>query len=350
MSDEIILTESVGSGIVDVKEDFILSEEPMSRLIFHAKIHDGGIRGKIIRQRRESKTDEWVPDKAVDIRTLGKNESFNVDVNTQAVKNLYTAISKLAEILKQHGIEYGENEYAVIDPKRIIITDENKVEYIKKILEAGHDEVVWNALEELSPNLVENLSYAKIQDRKSKIVKELELRLSGDGFTETSGDDSWQKWIYKNNWLFGVNYNMPIEKGKINLKGIMPDFLFPTLDGFVDVLEIKLPDDEVISEDRSHAGSWKWTQETNKAIGQVVNYLSEIDRLRYEIEKIIKDQYKIEVSLLKPRAYVLIGNSSSWGDSKKEGLRKLNHALHGIEILTYGDLLNRGEQAIHLKL
>jgi len=36
----------------------------------------------------------------------------------------------------------------------------------------------------------------------------------------------------------------------------MPDFIFPTLDGFVDILEIKLPSKEVIVEDASHAGSW----------------------------------------------------------------------------------------------
>ena len=126
----------------------------------------------------------------------------------------------------------------------------------------------------------------------------------------------------------------------------MPDYLFPTLDGFVDVLEIKLPDDEVILKDASHLGAWRWTKETNTAIGQVVNYLGEIDRLRLEIEREVKINYGHDISLLKPRAYILIGNSNDWGADKKEGLRKMNHALHGIEILTYKDLLDRGLEAI----
>ena len=66
-----------------------------------------------------------------------------------------------------------------------------------------------------------------------------------------------------------MNYKKPIEKTKINITGIMPDYLFPTLDGFVDVLEIKLPDNEVINKDTSHPGSWKWTAETNIAIGRL---------------------------------------------------------------------------------
>ena len=81
MSD-IITTKSVGAGIAEIEEDFILCEEPMSRLVFHAQIHARGIRGKIIRQRRESKNDVWNPDKAIDIRTLGKNESINIEINT----------------------------------------------------------------------------------------------------------------------------------------------------------------------------------------------------------------------------------------------------------------------------
>lgn len=347
---DIITTKSVGRGIAEVEEDFILCEEPMSRLVFHAQIHNNGIRGKIIRQRRENDSDNWLPDKAIDIRKLGKNESINLDVNTESIKKLYLAIQKLANILKQKGVEYGENKYAVVDPDSIIITDENKAAYIKKIIEAGYDEAIWNNLAESNPSLVTKLSFARIQQAKQDVVKELNVRLAKGEYSETTGDDSWQKWIYNNNWLFGVNYKKPIEKTKINITGVMPDYLFPTLDGFVDILEIKLPDDEVILKDASHAGSWKWTSETNTAIGQVVNYLGEIDRLRLEIERNVKTQYGYEISLLKPRAYILIGNSTTWSSDKKEGLRKMNHALHGIEVLTYKDLLDRGNQALNIEL
>lgn len=344
---ETITTRTVGTGIADVEEDFILCEEPMSRLVFHAQIHSGGIRGRIIRQRRESTTDSWIPEKAIDIRTLGKNESINLDINTDAVKRLYLAISKLANILQQQGVKYGENRYAVIDnPESIIITEANKAIYIKKIIEAGHDEEVWKYLAESNPSLITKLSYARIQGERKKIVEELDARLETGGFSETTGDDSWQKWIYRNSWLFGASYKEPIEKTKINIIGVMPDYLFPTLDGFMDILEIKLPDDDVILSDRSHPGSWKWTPEANIAIGQVVNYLGEIDRLRLEIERNIQIQYGYSVTLLKPRAYILIGDNTDWDINKKEGLRKMNHALHGIEILTYKDLLDRGYQAI----
>ncbi len=345
MDNNIVTTKSIGAGIEDVSEDFILCKEAMSRLVFHAQIHNKGIRGKIIRQRRESKNDKWEPDKSIDIRTLGKNESINLDFKTEAIRNLYQAIEKLASILRSHGVEYGENNYAVVDPDSVIITDKNKVEYIKKIIDAGYDEEIWHSLIELNPSLATKLSYARIQTERSKIVKELQSRLDSNDFPETAGDDSWQKWIYKNNWLFGVNYKKPIERAKINIAGVIPDYLFPTVDGFVDILEIKKPKDDVIKKDPNHLGSWMWTPETNAAIGQVINYLGEIDRLKLEIEREIKfKDIGCVINLLKPRAFILIGDSRNWKDGKKEGLRKLNHSLHGIEILTYKELLNRGNQ------
>lgn len=124
-------------------------------------------------------------------------------------------------------------------------------------------------------------------------------------------------------------------------------FLYPTIDGFVDVLEIKLPKDDVLVEDSSHKESWKWTSETNSAIGQVVNYLTEIDRLRLENENKIQNETGNKVLFLKPRAFILIGNSQDWSNQKKEALRKLNYYLHNIEVITYKDLLDRGNQFIN---
>lgn len=345
---DIITTKSIGKGIVEIEEDFILCEEPLSRLVFSAQIHNRGIRGRIIRQRRETKNDTWISDKSIDIRKLGKNESINLEVNTKAVENLYFAIIKLEKILKTRGIELGENKYAVVDPDSVIITDHNKSLFIKKLIDAGYDEEFWEYLTEVNPALTTKLSHSRIQKNKQNILAELAQRLEQGGYKETTGDDSWQNWIHQNNWLFGINYKKPIEKTKINITGVMPDYLFPTIDDFVDILEIKLPEDEVLLSDSSHKGAWKWSSETNTAIGQVINYLGEIDRLRFEIEKNIKSHYGVDVCLLKPRAYILIGNSKLWPIAKKEGLRKMNHALHGIEILTYQDLINRGQQSINI--
>lgn len=190
--------------------------------------------------------------------------------------------------------------------------------------------------------------------QRKRVIEELKTRLNTWGYSETTWDDSWQRWISDNSWLTWANYIKPIEKQRISITWIMPDYLFPTHDWFIDILEIKLPDDDVIKEDLSHRWSWIWTSETNKAIGQVVNYIWEIDRLRREIEEKILSVYHKKFTLIRPRAYIIIGNDDIWFEDeseqevrenkrriKLEALRKLNWSLHGIEVITYAELIRR---------
>lgn len=342
-----ITTRSIGKGIAEA-DAVVLEEKPLSKLIFKPQIHNNGIRGFLVRQKRGNKNEDWKDEQSIKLKDLTDVDGVNFEIPSEGILNLYNGIKKLAVILRQNGVEYGENHYAVVDPNSVIITDENKAQYIRKILEAGYEEETWENIVELNPDLATKFSYARIQVERKKVLDELRDRLKKD-YSETKGDDSWQNWISKNNWLFGVNYKQPIEKAKINLSGIMPDFLYPTIDGFVDVLEIKLPKDDVLVEDPNHKGSWKWTPETNSAIGQVVNYLTEMDRLRFENENKIQNEIHQKVLFLKPRTFILIGNSKDWTNQKKEALRKLNYYLHNIEVITYKDLLDRGNQFIENK-
>jgi len=176
-------------------------------------------------------------------------------------------------------------------------------------------------------------------------IEELKTRLT-KRYPETKGKNSWQYWVYSNNWLFGVNYQSPIEKQKISIAGSMPDFLFPTIDGFLDILEIKLPSKKIIIKDSNHSGSYAWSGDTNKAIGQAVTYLSAIELYQLHLQQEIKKVYGREFYLIKPRATILIGNKNGWSREQHNALRKLNYSLHGIEVISYTDLLNRGLETV----
>lgn len=186
---------------------------------------------------------------------------------------------------------------------------------------------------------------------ETKLI-ELNERLTGTKtYKETSGKDPWQQWIYDNNWIFGITYGPPIEKEKVGFDQI-PDYLFPTIDGFIDILEIKLPTADAILKDTSHAGSFRWSAETTEAIGQVVNYLHELElhqlEIKQKLERTYCREFNVEIFSIKPRAYIVVGTKIGWDEYKIEALRKLNYSLHGIEILTYTDLQQRGESLIKL--
>ncbi|HOH66956.1 MAG TPA: DUF4263 domain-containing protein [bacterium] len=228
--------------------------------------------------------------------------------------------------------------------KKILL--EHTTEAVKSLKE--QKKLLKSEIEQLE-ELQKSSNIALFQNR----IGDLKKRLDSDKqYPETKGKNSWQSWVYKNNWMFGSNYQTPIEKEKIGFDSI-PDYLFPTIDGFLDILEIKLPNHDVILDDTSHAHSFKWSGKASEAIGQVVTYLHEIEIHQFEIQQKIEENYgelfnEQKVFVIKPRAFILIGRNKDWKPEKKRALRKLNYSLHGIEILTYDDLLNRGDKIIEM--
>lgn len=340
------LTKSIGNNIAQV-QDCLIAEESMARLILRAQIYDKGVRGRLIRQRRLSKDDKWIDDSPIDIRSLEKGESFNVELRTSSVDKLYGIITELKCHITTNGVEYGVNKYKTVKSDAILVDSGNIKKIIEQIISGNHSAEVLKAFADSKG--IDLQAFADAEQvrglRKAKDI--LIARLADEhGYPESNGDNSWQKYILNNNWMFGAKYLDPIDRAKINISGSIPDFIYPTADGFADMLEIKLPSDGVILQDKSHVNSWKWSPGTNAAIGQITNYIIDIERLRLEIEREIKIKTSRDVLLLKPRAFILTGNSGEWTTEKKEALRKLNSILHGIEVITYHDLVLRAERII----
>lgn len=309
----------------------------------------------------------WVSDSVVSTEALCLSlfafdkfwsPKFTARLNHQEACGLYQYLHWIS-IIKDSSISSSAKFIEIDDIIRtlqLVPFDRNFLEVLLSRLSS--DEKVIELIQSLSDEEKALISTNHLEIQRRRVIEELRVRLQWT-FSETIGDDSWQRWIFNNCWLTWANYLLPIEKQKINITGVMPDYLFPTHDGFVDILEIKLPTHDVIREDASHPWSWIWCPETNKAIGQVVNYLSEINEHRLQIEEAIENKYFKTLSLLRPRAYILIWNDDSWyadewniaikkikRDKKLSGLRNLNHSLHWIEIITYAELRRRWESFI----
>lgn len=345
MSEQKITTKSVGKDVVQATP-ILLEKTPETVIQFNPTIHTAGVCGNIVKLRKDKKT-EWKTLRQSDFKNhaLSSMEKIEIPISTAALKKFVQELGAREEI-SQNGVKYGTREYVTVEKEKVLLIDDaNKKDAIEQFLKKGYSSDFLDSLAGREPELANQFSEGRLQMRRRGILEELKQRLAKT-FPETSGPDSWQKWILKNYWLFGSNYLAPIDRQKINISGVMPDYLFPTADGFVDVLEIKLPSDDVLVPDENHHGSWKWTPGTNSAIGQVVHYLAEMERQRSELEREIKSKHKKEIALLKPRAFVLIGNSLHWEQMKREGLRNLNHALHSVEVLTYYDLECRGKSFV----
>lgn len=177
-----------------------------------------------------------------------------------------------------------------------------------------------------------------LQEFKDRLTKQ---------FKETSGKNNWQEWFRNHSWVLGPNYLEPIEKSKVGFEQI-PDFILPTLDGFADILELKLPAHAVIRSDSSHPGSVFWTPDAAKAIGQASNYIHEAEDNRLKLKEKMSEALGIELAFVRPRAFVIIGVETDWDDKQRKMFRHLRATLHGIEVLTYNDIARRAEAIIKM--
>lgn len=337
-----VITKMVGRDFAE-SSAVVLEQTAETLLLFKPEIHPGGVRGSLVRYKKD-RAGDWLLLTDKDFQKaplLSPKTKLELELSTEVLHKLTDAVRVQFEIVRQ-GIQRGETEYVVAERDKVVVVDDNtKREIFNGLLAKGYSDEFWKLLHDSQPELATSLSVGHLYSEKIKVIDQLRTRLASQ-FSETTGPDSWQRWIYANNWLFGINYVWSIEKAKVNVSGSMPDYLFLTADYFVDVLEIKLPSEDVIVEDKSHPGAYKWCPKTNEAIGQVVYYLGEVGRLQLELEREIERVYKIKVSLVRPRGFVLIGESDKWDAFKRDAFRNLNFSLHGVEVLTYSDLLKRG--------
>lgn len=177
------------------------------------------------------------------------------------------------------------------------------------------------------------------------IADELSKRIKSD-----KSESTWQDYLKKNILNIQQGYIEIVEKANIGiLQTKFPDFLLVTHDGYLDILEIKTPFTQLLSED-THRNNFYFSTEVSKAISQTENYLHEVYSLSDKIRSKIKDNYGIELSVVRPRGVIFAGNSEQFFKNKKmsDNFRLLSQSLKNITIVTYDELLVRLQNYISI--
>lgn len=211
---DIIRTDTIGQGIAETTP-VVLKGTANIRLVFYPMVHDGGVRGRLVRYKKTTKQ-KWSDLKPVDFKKqiLKTGEFFEVELKTDTLEKFVEEIKKRKNIVSD-GIEYGSHEYLTIEKNRVIIIDDtNKKQILEQILEKGYTDEYWNLIKESMPDIADRLVNSQVQENKRKVIYEFQSRLDKGGYSETTGDNSWQRWIYENNWLFGVNYKNQLKRQK----------------------------------------------------------------------------------------------------------------------------------------
>lgn len=169
------------------------------------------------------------------------------------------------------------------------------------------------------------------------------LSRSLDQFRELVDQDyperTYQKFLEANYWMFGSEYSRLIPNRNI-VRNMQLDFpLRRTVDGYLDIIEIKTPlnGQELF---RRKGSRYSEISDVVDAISQADDYLANVDAQQYEIH------FHEKLDVEKVRAKVVIGRSGDADQTKS--LRRLNARQTRIEIVTFDQLIKIAQRMLDL--
>jgi hypothetical protein len=157
-----------------------------------------------------------------------------------------------------------------------------------------------------------------------------------------NSESKWGAFLRKNLFLVESRYIHVIDQLNVVLGGTRKvDFGLVDTAGFLDLFEIKVPHTKLLGS-KPDRGNYYWHGEAVKALVQAEKYLYNADGKRDALAKDITREKKIAVKVVRPRAVVVLGDSSQLDTAEKaEDFRVLRRSLKNIEVVLYDELLDR---------
>lgn len=343
-----ITTRRIGSDFAEIEEELLLSETKRTATVFKAQMQPEGIRGNIVRYKKNASgsREPLIP---VDFRSLHPDDGIEIELKTEAVNKLYEEFQKLYALLEERGIQSGKHRYTISDAYSLVITDRNKAQVIRKMLDANLGEDVWNQLARDNPSLASRLAMAQVNEDRRAVLDDFERMLADTSLTE----NDWQRFFENNKWIFGYglryqildvvqaqpNYGGNDITGSGGQRG---DFLTATQAEakFTCLVEIKKPNSLLLRNSDYRNGACGISKELAGAISQV-----QANCAQWEIEGSRSDQNRDlldDIYTVSPKGIVIIGSTSELDSrSKRSSFERFRRELRNPEIITYDELLER---------
>lgn len=189
------------------------------------------------------------------------------------------------------------------------------------------------------PEVPEIVGVALEHHRREKEIERLRELVE-----ENAVESKFQKWFETNPWVFQADAVTCLDDRRIDVEHIA-DLLFRSVDGCVDLVELKRPLANTWSAKQDH-GNWVPHSELITALTQVWNYQKELEKYMDSIRT--RDRLQGAV-ILRPHATLIYGRSNNWCQDQFEAQRLLNSSLHGVTIITFDQALERAERLNAIK-
>ncbi|HUA10414.1 MAG TPA: Shedu anti-phage system protein SduA domain-containing protein [Solirubrobacteraceae bacterium] len=159
-----------------------------------------------------------------------------------------------------------------------------------------------------------------------------------------SSETDLQRFIEQNPWLLGLDYAHIRPRRQIP-RGIV-DFLLERFDGFRDLLELKSPQDPIISapevpEVPPPASEYALSPVLAGALAQVHVYRDILTTDSDAARRLFGLEHTRD-----PQAIIVIGRAEMLPDYRQRVLRELNRSLHRVEVVPYDILAQRADAVL----
>lgn len=155
-------------------------------------------------------------------------------------------------------------------------------------------------------------------------------------------ENEWGKYIQQYLYLLETKYVNVIPELNVSLASWRKaDFAYVDYQGYIDIFEIKKPTTELLSKNTDR-GNYYWHTETVKAITQAEKYLAAVERKGANLVEDVRREKGIDIKVIKPRAFLIIGSSEQIKDeNRNQDFKILRSSLKNVEIILYDELLER---------
>lgn len=205
-------------------------------------------------------------------------------------------------------------------------------------------------------NILTNLMKTshKSQISKSKLFKNTKIKFDSVTLDEIikkfeellikrTTEADWGKFLENNLNLIDSKYIHSIPQLNLVLGGTRKvDFGLVDILGYLDIFEIKKPITKLLTKNKDRRGNYEWDKEALESVTQAEKYLFHAERKGSSLKEDIKRERNINLEVIRPRAFVIMGHSEQLNnEAKKQDFRILKNQFKNIEIILYDELLER---------
>ena len=164
-------------------------------------------------------------------------------------------------------------------------------------------------------------------------------------------EEVWQKQIHGLLRLLYPKYIAGVRE--VVIKGVdrhekRPDFLLVDANGYIDILEIKKPNVQILTKQSSYRNNYVPVRELAGAIQQIEKYIYCLNVWGTEGEKVLQKQISKNLpnnvipKVINPQGILLLGRSEQFNQQQKDDFELIKRQYkHIADIMTYDDLIQR---------